>query len=279
MTAAPRRPVLRRLIFLALTFTSAAALAAPLRPAKSESFDWDVNLAHMTTKLYVKKPGGGEIVMGMREWDRVSKLVDKPGKYHGLYLGGKGAESSYRDMGDRPGVNLFLRELEKTITQKGWKGPSWDAFVEQLSTPAGAKRASIITAREHSPDSIYAGLKLLQKKGYIKYLPSRDKLFAVNRHGFAIDGEPITGPTPDRKLAVQKSLLDKLQLAAQKDRGRRQVWHFSDDDWANYAATKAGLQPLVDEGRWPNVDIVVHFTGPDNVDHRPEVVTLRRPRI
>ena len=179
-------------------------------------------------------------------------------------------------MTDRGG-NTFLRDLKSTLaTKRGWQGPAWHDFVEQLSTPQGAHLASIITAREHSPETIYSGLKFLKQQGLIRYLPPRRNLFAVNRVGASVDGEPLTGTTPARKLAVQQRLLDDLQVRAQRQHGQRQVWHFSDDTWENYAATRDGLSPELKSGRWPNVDIVVHYTGTADPAHRPEVVTLAR---
>ena len=279
--------MLRRLLVLALLSLSPALHAAP-RPApkapravRSQSFDWDDNAVSMNTTVYVKsRIGEPELALSMHEWHGVQKLLGKPGPYEHRYLDRDPRTGGYRDMVDMAGrPNLFLRDLKRTVDGvAAWRGPAWQLLVDQLSTPAGARRASIITAREHTPDSMHAGLKFLKARGLIKHVPPKANLYGVNRADIAVDGAALSGDTPARKLQVQKSLLDTLQRTAQGNLGQRQVWHFSDDDFANYSATKAGLSADLSAGRWPNVDIVLHFTGRRGPQPE-EVVTLDRTAL
>ena len=275
--------MLRHLVVLALLALPPAVHAAPRasRAVRSQSFDWDDNAVSMTTKVYVKsRIGEPELALSMRQWHGVQKLLGKPGPYEHRYLDRDPKTGGFRDMVDvAGGPNLFLRDLRRTIEgSEAWRGPAWKLLVDQLSTPAGARRPSIITAREHTPETMHAGLKFLRSRGLIKFVPPKANLYGVNLLGITVDGEPLVGETPARKLRVQKSVLDGLQKSAQRNFGQRQMWHFSDDDFANYTATKEGLADEVSTGRWPNVDIVLHFTGLRG-PRPPEVVALDRPAL
>jgi len=284
----------RRALFLlapllgALLGTSSHAAAAPRAqlaaralaaraPARHASFDWDDNTVVMTTHMYLRsKVGAPELALTTAEWTHAKYLVGKPGPLEDRYLDPDRLTGGFRNFGENGKENLFLRDLKQTVTGKrSWRGPSWEAFVQQLSTRTGARRASLITAREHSADSMFEGLRYLQSLGLIKHLPPRENLFAVNRPGIAIAGKPLAGSTPERKLLVQRALLDALQHEAQAA-GGMQKWHFSDDDWANYAATRDGLAPDVKAGRWSRVDIKLHFTGLDDPHNAPQSMKLRR---
>ncbi|MEO6953651.1 MAG: hypothetical protein ABI321_17750 [Polyangia bacterium] len=273
--------MLRRLVVFAVLALAPSVYSAPRPPraVRSQSFDWDANAVSMKTTIYLRShTGEPEIGVPLADWHRVQKQLGKPGPYEHRYFDRDRMTGGYRDMTEVGNGNTFLRDLKVTVETKGWQGPAWPLLVDQLSTPAGARRASIITAREHSADSMYAGLKFLRSRGLIKYLPPKANLYGVNREDITVDGEPLVGETPARKLRVQKSLLDHLQKDAQRHLGQRQVWHFSDDDFANYTATKQGLAADVQTGRWRNVDIVLHFTGLHG-PHAPEVVTLDRPAL
>ena len=93
-----------------------------------------------------------------------------------------------------------------------------------------------------------------------------------------VGGEPLVGTTPERKLAVQRVLLDQLEHEAQAT-GHTSHWHFSDDDWDNYAATRDGLSPDVKAGRWPHIAIKLHFTGLDHALNEPSSTRLLPPAL
>lgn len=265
---------------LAFAATRPAAAKLARSCARHASFDWDDNTVVMTTRMFLRdRRGGPTLMLTTAEWAHAKDEVGEPGPLEHHFLDKDRRNGSFRDFRDhRGGPNLFLRDLTESVESgREWKGPSWDAFVEQLSTREGARRTSLITAREHSAESMYQGLRYLQALGLIKHVPLKKNLFAVNRPGLRVGGKAVSGTTPERKLVVQRHILDGMELAAAEEGPQR--WHFSDDDWSNYVATRDELQKDVRAGRWPSIDIKLHFTGLDDPEHPPQTMKLRAPAL
>jgi hypothetical protein len=260
-------------LIVALVFADVHAARPAKGPVKTVGYDWDETTMFMRTLVYlVSKHGGPGRTITTGEYAHEKAQIGKSGKHEQYTFDNTPFTGSFRDTSDADPTR-FARDVEATITGEGWQGPKWQDFVRSLSTRQGARRVSIITAREHAAQSIYAGLKILQRQGYIRYLPLRKRLYGVGRPGFSIDGKVIEGGGAKRKLEVQRALLD--ELAADHARtGRAQAWTFSDDDWFNYTTIVDGLRKDVADGRWPGVTIEIRFVGGTHAVHPPEVTLL-----
>ena len=120
-----------------------------------------------------------EVGISTADWAILKLQV--PGQ--GLELRGDGL----RFFGDSTplGENLFRHQIEEALQKQGWRGPSWNAFVQAVSNPETRAFTTIITARMHSPESILNGLSLLEEtrdssgKPLVPALPSKENIYPV----------------------------------------------------------------------------------------------------
>lgn len=232
------------------------------------NFDLDDNILFLPTEIIlVHKDTGEERGVSTGEFAEIRGDIGKSGEWKDYATDGR----SYRQFRDVD-PEIFLEHLKKAIAS-GRRGPSWDAFVEVCSTEEGAKNCTIITARGHYPESVVRGLEWLQAEGHIKHVPPVENIFAVSTPGLADTlGADAKNPS-DGKAKVMTTLLDDVQNTAigpsavwVKDadgKGKRpmHLWHFSDDDYGTYEKTLKVLGEGVRSGRWPDVKVIVSFTG------------------
>ena len=273
------RRVLFALSFVGLSLLygaigNAAPTARAARAVRSASFDWDDNTVYMKTNVYLRsKTGGPERTISTGEYALEKHNIGTTGKHAGYELD-LSPGGSFRDSSDHQGRNFFVRDLRKTIRAGGaWQGPSWDAFVRALSTPESARRTTIITARQQSSETLYEGLRFLQKEGYVRHVPSRANLFGVGKAGFTVGAKAPEGTTADKKVAVQRSLLSELTRRAARDHAA-QAWTFSDDDWHNFSTSLRELSADVKSGKYPGVQIELRYTGVNDPAHAQQTVSL-----
>ena len=270
----PRLLVLALLVTAQLWATLASAAPRLRAPVRSASYDWDDNAVFMNTLVHlVSKRGGQPRSITTSEYALEKHRIGHTGALADYALDATPNTGSFRDTSDaNPGQ--FARDVASTVALAGWQGPSWEAFARSLSTAGSARRTSIITAREHSNRSLYAGLKVLHRLGLIRYLPRVKNLYGVGHPSLAIDERALVGSSAERKVIVQRSLLDELQRDFART-GRPQVWRYTDDDWHNYETTVQGLQRDVAAKRWPGVTLSIHFTSAHDPAHAPESTELR----
>ncbi|MEL6545219.1 MAG: hypothetical protein AAFQ82_11385, partial [Myxococcota bacterium] len=220
-----------------------------------------------TQIVLVHKETGEEREVSTGEFAEIRQDIGKRGEWKDF----KADKNSYRQFRDGD-PTLFMKHL-KDAMGSGRRGPSWDAFVDVCSTEQGAAHCTIITARGHYPETIIEGLEWLRDEGYIKFVPPVENIYAVSSPGLADTlGADPTNPS-DGKAKVMQALLDDVQLTAlgpssqwvtdADGRGKlpMHLWHFSDDDHGTYLKTLKVLGEGVREGRWPDVKIIVSFTG------------------
>jgi hypothetical protein len=183
---------------------------------------------------------------------------------------------------------IFKKQIEDALVAgiEAIKGPSWNAWVEALSRRETREFATLITAREHSPDEIMAGLQVLYDRGLIPALPLKENIFPVGWAGFPPE---LKGKTfAESKANVMMHVLDKIQkvkvpknatLVENREGDGRQklhLWGFSDDDYDNFSTALKVLSAEVKAHpeRWSNIKIVLFFTGLNNPDQRPHSVVV-----
>lgn len=232
------------------------------------NFDLDDNILFLPTEIVlVHKKTGEERGVSTGVFAEIRAEIGTSGEWKDYTTDAR----SYRQFRDVD-PEIFLEHLKKAIAS-GRRGPSWDAFVEVCSTEAGAKNCTIITARGHYPESVVRGLEWLRDEGYIRYVPPAENIFAVSTPGLADTlGADAKNPS-DGKAKVMTALLDDVQSTAigpsavwVKDadgssKRPMHLWHFSDDDYGTYEKTLQVLGEGVRSGRWPDVKVLVSFTG------------------
>ncbi|OQW50408.1 MAG: hypothetical protein A4S09_01040 [Proteobacteria bacterium SG_bin7] len=264
--------------------------------ARSFSFDIDDNILFMPTQIRVfHKLTGEEVGMSTADFAEARAHIGKDGKYKDYEMRPDPKTGSLRFFGDEVDGAQFYNDLKWVIENESpgkWQGPSWKAFQEAMSDYETASNTTFITARLHSPRSIFNGFKLLQERGYIKNMPREENIFPVSYPKFqnVIRFENIkNGQAADpsaTKAEVMKALLDELNSLPVTDevnivsdsdgisRKRLRTWGFSDDDYGNYSKAVAVLTAEVAKGRWPNLKLVLFYTG-HNGPILPEIKIIK----
>ena len=252
------------------------------------NFDLDDNIASLATKIVLFEKGtGNEREVSTTEFAEIREHIGKSGEFANYEIKDDNpAQGSFRNFRDSRDPGVFARDLASAMSSGDWRGPSWSAFQQAMSSPQTAKWSTIITARGHFPNTIHAGLRSLLDQGFLKHTPPRENIFPVGLPGLALGGETVAPSAA--KVTVMESYLDRLQDApfgpsAQRvispnggrDRRFMHLWGFSDDDYGTFKKTVATLGEHVKLGRWPDVKITVFFTGKDHPEAEPHAVVLK----
>lgn len=116
-------------------------------------FDWDDNILHMPTTIYMDKLCNGI-------WEPISispsqfALIRDDANYRIRNNNAAKAYEEFRDYGPR-GDKSFINDVKVAI-EEGSYGPSWDKFVKCLTEGA---LFAIVTARGHEYDTLKEGVK------------------------------------------------------------------------------------------------------------------------
>lgn len=221
----------------------------------------------MPTKIVLFKKGGNEeLLVSTYDFARLEKKLGTDSEFQGVNLKDyelRGPLSFREFMGDK-----FRKDLEWAIDHLPpslWQGPSWDAMVRALSDERTAPYVYVLTARQHPPEALLDGFRLLQERGYIRFLPKLEHLHGVGG----------TYRTAARKAELMAEILDVIERTPETAEGGRPAAGFSDDTWANYEKMRDAL--LADirarPGRWTRTKIVLFYTGQGD-GHAPEAVVL-----
>ena len=238
------------------------------RVERENAFDWDGNVIFMPTRIYLKGPAG-EVSVSPAEYVRISKLLGQPGPYQHLAKDSDPIHGSFRDMYDVPGRNLFLEELKVAVARRAF-GPEWKAFVRATSTRRGAARTTIITARNHSPATIHAGLVWLKEAGLIRYVPPLRNVLPVMGPGFTLKGRVLEGSGEERKLTVMRWRIALLK-ARRLPPGTPRVFRFSDDDIGNSRVAEQALA----KDRLGRVKVLLRFSDRSHPTEKARTLVIR----
>jgi hypothetical protein len=250
------------------------------------NFDWDDNIFFMPTQIRLYHRDTGEARgVSTADFALIREKVGKEGEWKDYEM----RPDSLAAFGDDPTGrrNFFREDVEATIaalSKKLWQGPSWRAFVTACSRKETAKHTTIITARLHSPETIHEGLQALKRMGLIRYLPPIENIYPVNYPPLARElGGSASNPS-EAKAIVMKKILDRIEAQPLGPRARKvlspdgttmkrmHLWGFSDDDYGNFAKARDAL--AAEARRWPNVKIVVFFTGKNHPTEKPRAEVI-----
>lgn len=245
--------------------------AAPARPGVTAFvLDLDGNAfgPGMPTKIILFKKGGAdELPVSTYDFARIEKRIGADHAYAGANL------KDYELRGDASFREFFgpkfaadLKWAIENLPESLWQGPSWHALVKALRDPRTAERFYVLTARQHSPEHLLDGFRVLQDKGYIRFLPKLENL-----HG--VGGSHLTA---ERKAELMAEILDAIEATPPSPDGARPAAGFSDDTWANHEKMRDALLAAIRArpARWTRVKIVLFYTGIGDVAHPPEAIVL-----
>lgn len=257
----------------------------------SWNLDWDDNVFFMPTEvLLLHGPTGEERGFTTNEFAKIRPLVGAPGEWEDFEIVPDLATGSIRMFGDEafPERNLFLEDiLRRMKSGQPWQGPSWAAFVVATSTRATARQTTIITARAHAPATMHAGLVRMKQMGLIAHVPPEENIFPVNYPAMAAELGSTAADPSGAKFEVMARRLDALQARpfgrgaipivdqVGTDRTVLHQWSFSDDDLGTFNRAVQELSEGVSNGRWPDVKVIVFYTGPEVPPDVSPAVVLR----
>ncbi|MEM7675258.1 MAG: hypothetical protein AAF449_04545, partial [Myxococcota bacterium] len=148
-------------------------------------FDFDDNIASMDTKIILfHKTTNEERSLSTTEFAEVREQIGHRGPLADYEVRtDEGRMSSFRNFRDMEDPGVFWRDLSAAMESSGWKGPSWSAFQQAMSSPITAQWSTIITARGHFPNTIHAALRSMVDQGHLKHVPPRENIFPVSLPG------------------------------------------------------------------------------------------------
>ena len=112
---------------------------------KYYAFDWDDNIVHMPTKIFLKDKDGEEVGMSTEDFAEYRHIVGKKDfDYKGHVIVGF-AENPFRNFRTEGDKNFLVDAM------KAKKGPAFDDFKEAINN---GSIFAIITARGHNPETL-----------------------------------------------------------------------------------------------------------------------------
>lgn len=109
------------------------------------AFDWDDNILHMPTEIFLLNDKGEEVGMSTQDFAKYRSMIGVENfEYNGQVITGY-AKDSFRYFRDEVEPTIFVKDVEKAINN-GMFAKSYDKFKKCLTTGA---LFAIITARGH----------------------------------------------------------------------------------------------------------------------------------
>lgn len=231
-------------------------------------FDFDDNLIHTGSLTYIyHKETGEELSLSSGDFITERAHIGLSGKYKDYKID-PSPHKTYRRFHDDPEKNHFpfVEDLEESISQPGWQGPSWSRFLKAVERD---RTMAIITARGNHPERINEGFEFLASRGHIPKVPQIHAIYAVT-HASTKDLIRWTGP--EEIAAMKKQALHHFVEKVYEDFGHlaKHRFGFSDDDPKNIESTRAKFLDL--KLRNPHHSFFLYEARPKNVTE--EEVTL-----
>jgi len=142
-------------------------------------FDIDENILHLPTKVHLLNTvTGEEKTMSQREFEGIRAYLGVAGDWEDWAAPPDRAFREFADGKDRNGEEYLLRDIRRALQAgEGWKGPSWDIFRYAVLRK---RPIAFVTARQHSSETIKAGIALLKEAGELPEDPLYVAVFGVS---------------------------------------------------------------------------------------------------
>ena len=235
-------------------------------------YDWDDNIIYMPTNIVLfHKENNEEVFLTTEQFAHYRSLIGRNKNFyinknnHFSEEGEKRNFKNYEIRGDSHGKKssfrefrdceneYFIKHLEEALEDKDF-APEWNHFVETLNCKIKSKNTFIITARGHSPETIYEGLKLLKKKKIIKYLIPKKNIYPVSY----LNTDNAYGPQEFKFRVIEDIILKANNM------GKSKVY-FSDDDHKTYNHIKESIKKIQKE-LCHQVEIILKYTGTKEIE-------------
>lgn len=243
-------------------------------------FDWDDNVVHMPTKIWMQDASGTPLPLSTAEFAR------RRGEA-GLGLLRGDAKEAFREFGDTHGD--FKGDLEVALKGHGWQGPAFGTFKQAvlqgqlfaIVTARGQCEATLRKGVEHLINAMLSGeerqtmICSLRDRGIVAQEEVSDdaalQRFLSLCHFVGVTspeflksvGRPISSEE-GKKLAIRtfvQHILDKYGTAVAGDsRHTRISFGMSDDDAGNVHAIEAFMRDELSVA-YPRVKFVMFDTG------------------
>ncbi len=249
--------------------------------ATAFNFDMDHNIVHLPGANYVLNTATGDIkAFDHGEWAKIRQTVGQPGPLADYkVLSSDLVFGSFQEADDGTDPASYERALRAAVEgpESTWQAPMWSDFQWALERPDSARNVFITTARGHFPRTIQNGMSaVLQDGGHIERVPAEDNIFPVTAHGIARSND-----YSQEKVRFIRLSLDQVQarpfgpatglVRTPDGRGSamKHTFVFSDDDLRTAKLVLESLHCDQRQGRWPDVKVMVRFTGEGHPDEEP----------
>jgi hypothetical protein len=141
-------------------------------------FDIDENILHLPTRIHLLNTmTGEERAMSQENFDGIKSYLGVPGRWEDWAAPPAKAYREFADGKDRNGEEYLLRDVRRALEGSEWQGPSWDLFKYAVLK---RRPLAIITARQHSKETIKQAIKILVEEGHIPEVPDYLAIYGVS---------------------------------------------------------------------------------------------------
>jgi hypothetical protein len=191
-------------------------------------FDIDENILHLPTRVHLLNTmTGEERAMRQHEYEEIKAYLGVPGLWEDWADPPARAYREFSDGKDRNGEEYLLRDVRRALETANWKGPSWNIFKYAVLK---RRPLAVITARQHSKETIKKALKLLVDAGHIPEEPAFLEIFAVSNDETRNELGPHLTTAGLKRAAIHRCVEKGLELYG---RDLPHSFGMSDDDLKN----------------------------------------------
>lgn len=124
------------------------------------AFDWDDNILHMPTEIFLLNDKGEEVGMSTRDFAKYRFLIGVEDFDYNQNIIVGFANDSFRYFRDQVDPNIFVKDVQKAL-DNDMRAKSYNKFIKCLTT---GSLFAIITARGHEPETMRRGIEEVIKR-------------------------------------------------------------------------------------------------------------------
>jgi hypothetical protein len=124
------------------------------------AFDWDDNILHMPTEIFLLNDKGEEVGMSTRDFAKYRSLIGVEDFDYNQNIIVGFANDSFRYFRDQVDPNIFVKDVQKAL-DNDMRAKSYNKFIKCLTT---GSLFAIITARGHEPETMRRGIEEVIKR-------------------------------------------------------------------------------------------------------------------
>ncbi|RKQ95134.1 hypothetical protein [Maricaulis maris] len=205
-------------------------------------FDIDENILHLPTRIHLLNTmTGEERAMRQHEYEDIKAYLGVPGLWEDWADPPARAYREFADGKDRNGEEYLLRDVKRAMDSANWRGPSWEIFKYAVLK---RRPVAIVTARQHSRETIKAALKLIVDAGHLPEEPNYLAIYPCSNPEIRDELGPHLTTAGLKRRAIRQCVEQGLE---QYGRDLPHSFGMSDDDLKNVdLITSAMLEAKLD---------------------------------